>query len=81
MVLMVFNFCLDRCGKTGHFVYQCPYNISSGTGVMQPRFGPRATLRGAAGIPLTDLIPVEPNTPGAVWSARQGVYVINRKDA
>lgn len=48
---------------------------------MQPRFGPRATLRGAAGIPLTDLIPVEPNTPGAVWSARQGVYVINRKDA
>lgn len=54
-----------------------------GAGVMQPRFGaPRGTasLRGAAGIPLTDLIPAEANTPGAVWSARQGMYVVNRKD-
>ena len=64
-------------------MYNCPYNLPMGAGVMQPRFGaPRGTasLRGAAGIPLTDLIPAEANTPGAVWSARQGMYVVNRKD-
>lgn len=50
---------------------------------MMPRFGPRhtnASIRGASGIPLSDLIPVDASTPGAIWSSRQQAYVINRKD-
>lgn len=72
-----FDFIISyRCGQKGHYIANCPQYVPMHNAMRYPRLsGPRI----GHGIPVSDLVPADANTPGAVWT--KAGYAVSVKDA